>query len=206
MRAHVGLFHALRTTNVGSTQLHAGDDCADRLHVAGRWQRVDDVAIEHLRALRVLHVYERSLAGHRDAFFERTDAKLDVDGNGCIARKFDAVTNERGETRQRERHLISAGSQIDQRVATGFVADDRPCLLDEHRACGFHGHARQHRTAYVANDTGNRALRMRDGRQQHETAQGCQHRRCQSRQRSQAFCSGAIRRLRLSYAPPHTAS
>src|SRR4029453_3335275 len=119
---------ALRTTDVRSAQLYTRDDRADRLHVACRRQRVNDVAIEHLGALRVLHVDERSLAGHRDALFERTDTEFDVDGNGCIAREFDAVANERGETRQRERHLISARPKIDERVTTRFVGDDRPRL------------------------------------------------------------------------------
>ena len=97
VRAHVGLFHALRTADVRSTQLHTGNDRADRLHVAGRRQRVNDVAIDHLRALCVLDVDQRRLAGHRDALFERTDTQFDVDGDGGIAGEFDAVTDERGE-------------------------------------------------------------------------------------------------------------
>ena len=62
MRPHVRLFHALRAADVGTTQLDAGNRRADRLHVPRRRQRVEHGALEHVRALRVLHVDEWRLA------------------------------------------------------------------------------------------------------------------------------------------------
>ena len=70
-----------------------------------------------------------------------------------------AVTLDGRKSRQRERHGVDAGTQVDDLVLARAVGDDRPGLLDQHVAGRFDRDARQHCAGRVFHHAGNRALR-----------------------------------------------
>src|SRR5688572_23808055 len=65
-----------------------------------------------------------------------------------------------------ERHRIRARTQVDDAVLPGRVGGDRPHLLNQDPAGRFHRHAGQYGAGYVLDDTGNRALREGDHREE----------------------------------------
>ena len=97
---------------------------------AGR-DGVDDVARDHALRHHILNVHRRRLAGHGDRLFERTDAQIGIDVGGERRRQLDAFTPDRVEARQRERHDVAAGNEIDDLVLTRGVGHDGAHLLDE---------------------------------------------------------------------------
>ena len=159
VRPHVGLLHPLRSADVRTTELHARNRRADGLHVPRRRQRVEHGALERVRALGVLHVDQGRLARDRHALLDRAHLEIDVDRDRRVAGQLDAGAHDGRESGERERHRISAGAQIDDRVSPGAVGDDRTRLLDQHGARGFDGHTRQYRVARVSDDARKRALR-----------------------------------------------
>ena len=76
------------------------------------------------------------------------------------------------EPGQRERHRVSAGTEIDDSILARVVGDDRADLFNQDRASGFDRHARQHRAGRVFDDTGNGGLRERRRREEQDHQQG----------------------------------
>ena len=59
VRSHVSLFHPLRTPNIRTAQLDAGNRRAHRLHVARCREGIEHRPFEYLRPLGILHIDER---------------------------------------------------------------------------------------------------------------------------------------------------
>ena len=66
---------------------------------AGR-DRVEGIAVEHLRLGRALDVHDRRRAGDGQRLFERADLELDVDGHREVGRQLEALALDRRETRR----------------------------------------------------------------------------------------------------------
>ena len=65
---------------------------------------------------------------------------------------------DRREAGQREGDRVGARPQIDDAILAGFVGDGRARLLDQGRAAGLDGDARQHAAGRVFDDAGDGAL------------------------------------------------
>ena len=85
MRDHVDLLDLLVAADVGVGHPHAGQQRRHARVVARRRQRVELLARDDVRSLRVLHVDERRVAGHRHRLFERADPQLGVDRRREVA-------------------------------------------------------------------------------------------------------------------------
>ena len=72
------------------------------------------------------------------------DLQIGVDVGREPGVQLDALAPDGAETRQRERHRVGAGPQVDDLVPAVRVGDDGPDLFDERRARRFDGHAGQH--------------------------------------------------------------
>ncbi len=118
------------------------------------------------------HVHQRRRAADRDGLLERADLELGVDLSGEVGPQLETITLEGGESRERERHGVQARPQFGQPVLAAIVSDGRANFLDEGRAGGLDGYARQHRARRVADDAGDSgragALRQRGRRDQAE--------------------------------------
>jgi hypothetical protein len=142
--------------------LPACDDARERgadvpHHPAAR-QHVEEVAVDDLLQHRALDVHERRLAGDGDGLLERSDFHVAVDGRDRAGLQRDAVALEGAEALERKRDGIHARTQIDDLELALAVAHDGSGSLDQRRAGGLDGHAREHGSAVVLDDAGDGAL------------------------------------------------
>ena len=163
---HADLLHHLRPADVRPGQAHALREVADRLRVARRRQRVDGVACDDLGPRRALHVDDRRFAGDGDRLFERADRELAVDRDVGRRLDLDPLLHEGREAGQRHGDGVDARPQIDDVVPAGAVGDRDARPLDQRRAGGFHGDARQDAARVVGDLARQRALGDGGGRQQ----------------------------------------
>ena len=103
-----------------------------------------------------------------DRFLERADLQIGVDGGDEVGRQQQVFALHGAESGQRERDRVGAGPQIDDAVLAAPIGDGGADFLDEHRARGFDGDARQHRAGRVFHDSGNGRLGERRRRDDHE--------------------------------------
>ena len=164
---HADLLHHLRPADVRPGQPHALREVADGLRVARCRQCIDGVALDDLRPRRALHVHDGRLAGDRDGLFEGADRQRAVDGHRRLRRNLDAFLDEGREAGQRHGDAVGARPQIDDGVAAGAVGDRDARTLDQRRAGGFHGDARQDAARVVRDFACQRALGEAGRRQQH---------------------------------------
>ena len=178
----VGLLHRLRAADVRRRQRDADDELSDALNRVGGRHRVEHVARQHLRLRVALDVDDGRLAGHGDRLLHRADFQVGVDRGREIGRQLDAVALHRREAGQVEGDRVSAGTEVLNAVQPVGVRGDRPHLLDQGGAAGFHRHARQHGARRILHNTCKRTLRAR-GRGKREASQrhGEQHRKSTSR-------------------------
>ena len=142
----------------------AGKQHPEVLHEPARRHRVDHAMIEHLLTRGALDVDDRRFAADGDRLRDRADTQIRVDGRGERAVQLNAVAPDRAEARQRERHRVGAGPQVDDLVLAGAVGDDRSRLLDQRGTGCFNGHARQHGAGRIADAARNGSLGSRNGR------------------------------------------
>ena len=90
--------------------------------------------------------------------FERADAHLDVDGCGQRPGEDDPLAPDGVEPLEREGERVGARRQADDPVSSGAVADRGAALLDQDRAGGFDGDARQHGAGWIPDHAGDRGL------------------------------------------------
>jgi hypothetical protein len=142
-----------RTIRIG--RHHAGNHLADCLEAPRARQRIQDLARDDLALNRVVDVHRWRVAGDGDALFQRPDRQVGVDRRGERGRQRDAAADSRGESGQRERHVIDAGPQVDDRVAAFPVGDRGPRALDQRRARRLDGHTWEHRARDITHQPGN---------------------------------------------------
>ena len=147
-----------------SLRAHPGDQRGDAGRVARHRDRGDDVLADRLLNFHALHVDDRRFAGDRDRLFEGADFQVAVDGGDEGASQLDAVALDGAEARQREGDRVGAGTEIDDAVLAGVVADDRADFFNQHRAGRFNRYAGKHATGGVLDDAGNGGLREGCGR------------------------------------------
>ena len=109
------------------------------------------------------------------------------------AGQLDAFAPDGAEARQRERHRIGAGPQIDDAVLARVVGDDRADLFDQRRAGGFDRHARQDAARVVLDDAGNGSGELCGGcrrqKQEHEQDDRAARDRCGSLNIAPPYCT-----------------
>ena len=138
---------------------------------SGRGSR-DRFAAEHRLTRGVLHVHDRRLAGDGDRFGERADLQLRVHRDRAGPGQFEAFAFHRTESGQREGDRITPRPEVHDLVLARVVGDDRPHLLNQGRARGLNGDARQHPTGCILHNAGQRRLSVRRCRpQEHERRQ-----------------------------------
>src|SRR4029450_2397743 len=108
-------------------------------------------------ALGVLHVDQRRRArdGHR--FLDGADAHLRVDRRREVRGQLDPILDERAESLERERHLVEAWTEIDDRVSTLRVGIDRTGFLDQRRTRRLYRDTGQHTATRILDQAGDRA-------------------------------------------------
>ena len=149
--------------------VHPGNQIGEIVLVPPRGNRIEDV-FPHGDLLRhALDIDDGRLTGHRHRLLNRSHTHVGVHRGVERACQLDAVSFERVEAGQRERHAVNARAEIHHPELTGPVGDDRPDLLDECRAGRFDGHTRQNGAGRVSHDAGNGCLCMRRHRDEHET-------------------------------------
>ena len=166
VRRHVGLLHGLRSADVRLVQRDAGHELTHALDRAAGRNRVEGIAVEHLRLGRALDVHDRRRAGDGQRLFERADLELDVDGHREVGRQLEPLTLDRRETRQHEAQDVVPWPQVDEPVAAGFIGHHRSRFLDQRRTGRLHGDAGQYRTRGVLHNAGQDALCVGRGRPQ----------------------------------------
>ena len=166
----VMLIHRARAPDV-QRRLDARHQRDPRLPAPARGDGVDDIAGDHLRALRLLHVDERRFTRHRDGLLEGADPHLHVDRHGEVRRQRELVAKDGGEAGKGERHLVGAGAQVDDAVPALAVGDGDAPAFDEHRTAGLDGDARQHAAGVVRDLADDPALAVRGCRQQRDGEQ-----------------------------------
>jgi hypothetical protein len=158
VRSDPDLLDSRRAANVLSARDDAGERGADVPHHPSARQHVEEVPIDDLLLHRALHVDERRLAGDGNGLLERSDLHVAVDGGDRVGLQRDAIALEGAEALERKRDGIDAGTQIDDLELTLAVADNRSGPLDQRRAGGLDGHAREHGSTVVLDDAGDGAL------------------------------------------------
>ena len=86
---HVDLFHLLVAADVGRALADARHQRRQARVVAGARHRVEQLAVEHLRPLRALHVDHRRGAGDGDRLLERADLQVGVDRGREVGRQLE---------------------------------------------------------------------------------------------------------------------
>ena len=132
-----------------SSHRHTGDEHGQVRKRSSRRNRVDDFP-GHDRLLRnILYVDEgrRSRDGH--CLLDAADAQFGVDRGGEGCRQLDTFAPALRETRQRKRHGVGAGPEIDDAVLTLFVGECGSNLFDQGWAAGLNGDAGQDSAARV---------------------------------------------------------
>src|SRR5688572_16019661 len=94
----------------------------------------------------------RRCARNRDWFFDRADRHVGVDRHNAGAEELDTLTDDGLESAERERHPISARTEILNDVAAFSVSCCGAALLDQHWARCFDAHAWEHRSRRVFHD------------------------------------------------------
>ena len=146
-----------------------------------RRQRVDHVALQHSLVRHGLHVDHGRLARDGQRFLDRPDPQVCVHCCRERPRQHDALALDRREARQGECHGIRARPQVHDLVDPFTVGRDRAHFLDQRGAGRFNRDAGQHAAAGVSDHAGDRALRERGVRCDHDP--GC-HRHDRFQQRS----------------------
>ena len=118
-----------------------------------------------------MHVHDRRSAGDGQRFREVADPHLAVDLRREVRRQVDSFPLDRGEPRERERHGVHAGTQIDDLVLALLVGGDSANLFNQRRTAGFNGHTGHDRTGCIFHDARNGALRLGDGGHQRQPSQ-----------------------------------
>ena len=178
--AGLGAGRALRSV-CGEPGVHCRHE--QRRHVGGRSRdghvRHDGI-LDHLRLARVLNVDGRALTADDDRLAECAYLQFHVERRGHRAREDNAVAPHRVEPRQRERHGVRSGLELDDAVGSASVGHRRPRPLDQRRARDLHGHARQYCAGGVGHDTGdgwpNRLRRRPRRHQRHGQHEGTEPR------------------------------
>jgi hypothetical protein len=130
------------------------------------------VARQHLGLAVGVDVDHRRTAGHGDRFFEGAHFQIRVDGGGEIRRKLQPLTLEGLEAGECKCHDIRAGAEIDDPVLPLTIGRHGAGFFNEDIAGGFYRDTRKYGSRRVPDDTGNRALRSRNCRQQHHAREG----------------------------------
>ena len=168
--AGLGAGRALRSV-CGEPGVHRRHE--QRRHVGGRPRDGHvghDGVLDHLRLARALHVDDRALAADDDRLVERAYLQFHVERRRHRAREDNAVTSNRVEPRQRERHGVGSGLELDDAVGAACVGHRRARPLDQRRARNLDGHARQYCAGGVGHNAGEgwpNRLRRRPRRHQH---------------------------------------
>ena len=176
VRRQTWIHRRARAADILVADLGAHRERALGLIHPGHRDRIEEIAAEHRRPLRVLHVDDRRLPRDRHRFFDGSKLHLGIDRGREIGRQVDAVLDEGREARDGEGDLVDAGTKVDDRVSSLSVADRGAHLLDDRRTRRFDRDARQHGARRVLHETGDAAL-GRDGPRQQQRAERCGHRR-----------------------------
>ena len=171
----VVLIHRARAPDV-QRRLDPRHQRDPRLPTPARGHRVDDVASDHLGALRLLHVDDRGFARHQHRLLESAYSHLHVDRHREVGRQIELVAYDRGESWESERHLVGARAQVDDAVPALAVGDGDAAAFDEHRAAGLHGDPGQHAAGVVRDLAHHLALAVRGCGQQRNAEQDDQSR------------------------------
>ena len=139
------LVHGAGPADVGRTDDDARHERAHGLRGFPGRQRIEQIAVDHLRFGGALDVYDRRRAAHDHRLFKAADAKLRVDGGREVARHVDVASLDGGETGERESHAITARRKVDDLVQALAIGDRGAGAFDEGRTTDFDGDARHHR-------------------------------------------------------------
>ena len=184
-----------RVTGPGAHVLLAAEDGRDEheecIVGAGRRNRGDDFVCQHGLPLRALNVNDRCLARHGDGLLDAAHFELRVDRHGQERIQLETRAAHRGKAWQHEGDYVLAGPQVLDAIHPRAVGDGRSNLLDEGRARGLDRDAGQDRAGRVPHRAGDRALRMRQGRQKGEP------RECRDRAETGGSCEPGSRRSLL---------
>lgn len=108
----------LRDVQARIAHVHAPDERGEVGEPASRRDRVDELACDHFDLIDVLDVDNRTAALNRDGFFNRADSQFGVHRGSEPDRQLDAVTSDRGETRELKRHAVDARAQVSSRLTS----------------------------------------------------------------------------------------
>ena len=148
---HVGLLGRGRQSDLRPVQLDARNQLGGRLQVVAGGDSVEHLAVEHLDPARRRDVHDRRLTGDGDRLFEGPDRELRVDRGHEAGRQFLVLDHDDRESGQREGHVVRAGTQVDDGVATRPVGDRDATTLDQRRTRRLDGDTRQDATGVVGN-------------------------------------------------------
>ena len=118
-----------------------------------------------------LHVDDRRRAGHRQCFGDSANSEVGINCRVERTRELDAISLHLVESRQGERHRVGSRWQIDDTEEAALVTDGGANFLDERRARGLDGDARQCRTGGISGRSGDRCLGQRRGRKEESLLQ-----------------------------------
>ena len=154
----------------------AGDQQRARHRAAfDRGNRVKNLAVGDERFLRVDEVDSRRLRGDGQHFGERADLQFGVHRRREIALEEDVAATDCLEPGEREAHLVSTGTQVDDLVLAIAVGRHRTRFFNQRGARGLHEDARHDRTGRVLDDAGNGCLSAARSRQQENRGSNYRH-------------------------------
>jgi hypothetical protein len=135
-----------------------------RQMAASRGNRVEHLLGQGPLRRGVLHVHHRRRAGDGNRFFEPAHPEVGVDDRGNRSSQLEAFPLDDTKARQRERHAVVAGAQIDDAILARAIGCGDPHFLNQRRTRRLDRHAREHRARGVLDHTRDGRLRQRQRR------------------------------------------
>ena len=120
--------------------------------VAG-WQHFKQLVRDDVLPAYVLCIDQSRLPSHRDRLFEPAHFQFAIYCGREARRQLDALPPNRLEAGETEGDDIGAGPQIDDAVKPLFIGEDGADLFNEGRTGCLDGHAGQHCSGRVSEDS-----------------------------------------------------
>jgi hypothetical protein len=123
---------------------HAGHQIQDARDVALRREVGNLGTGNHVLLMRIDDVHHRGFGRDRHLVGDTPDAHVGVHGDCRVGGHDNALTSDRAEAGQCERHFVRTDRQRLDLIAAAAVGGCRTDFLDERRAGDLHGHAGQY--------------------------------------------------------------